>query len=240
MKPHFGTHTNPRRPNYINYVVCNNKETLLYLANLGCIEINPWNSRVSHLEKPDYMIMDLDPHGRSMKDLAAVAYVVRDTLEMACEYHFPKTSGKSGIHIYVPLGARYRYEEVKNFAELIMRIVHAKLPDITSLERSPQKRKGLIYLDYLQNRFGQTIACAYSVRPYPGATVSAPLLWDEVNAKLDPSKFTIKTIQKRLDSVDDLWAPLLQKAVDLHDAIRCLQVHMDKNATPIKTRRRRK
>jgi bifunctional non-homologous end joining protein LigD len=107
-----------------------------------------------------------------------------------------------------------------------MQIVHRKLPDITSLERTPNKRKGLIYLDYLQNRFGQTIACAYSVRPAPGATVSTPLLWEEVNAKLDPTKFTIKTIEKRIEKVGDLWAPLLQKGVDLHDAIKCLQEHV--------------
>lgn len=211
---------------YINYIVCDNRETLLYLANLGCIEINPWNSRVQNLEKPDYMIFDLDPHGRSMADLARVAQEVRKALDMACEHHVPKTSGKTGIHIYVPLGARYRYEEVKNFAHLIMQIVHKKLPDITSLERTPTKRKGLIYLDYLQNRFGQTIACAYSVRPYPGATVSTPLHWDEIDAKLDPSKFTIRTVEKRIQKVGDLWAPLLQKGVDLHEAIKCLQEHL--------------
>lgn len=211
---------------YRNYILCQNKETLLYMANLGCIEINPWNSRIQHLDRPDYMILDLDPHGRSMKDLALVAQEVRRVLDMACERHFPKTSGKTGLHVYVPLGAKYAYDDVKNFAELIMRIVHARLPDITSIERNPKKREGLMYLDYLQNRFGQTIACAYSVRPYPGATVSTPLRWEEVTPKLDPSKFTINTIEKRIKKDGDLWAPVSKDAVDLHDAIKCLQEHL--------------
>ena len=210
----------------LNYIVCNNKETLLYLANLGCIEINPWNSRVGSLEKPDYLILDLDPHGRPWKDLIHVAREVRKVLDLACEEHFPKTSGKSGLHIVVPLGARYSYDKAREFSELIMTIVHRKLPDITSLERNPKKREGKLYLDYLQNRFGQTLASAYSVRPYPGATVSTPLEWSEVKDTLDPSKFTIKTIFKRLEKKGDLWEPTQVKGVDLSDAIRCLTEHV--------------
>jgi bifunctional non-homologous end joining protein LigD len=212
---------------YLRYIVCQNKETLLYLANLGCIELNPWNSRITNLEKPDYMILDLDPNDRDFDDLIIVAKTVKDVLSSACEEFYLKTSGKSGLHIVLPIGSRYDYETVKNFAELIMRIVHARLPDITSLERSPKKRRGKIYLDYLQNRFGQTLACAYSVRPYPGATVSTPLLWTELKKGFRPSRFTIKTMAKRLKDKGDLWKPVREsKGVDIHKAISCLEKNL--------------
>jgi len=210
----------------LNYIVCQNRETLLYLANLGCIELNPWSSRVGNIERPDYMILDLDPHGRSFDDVIRVAREVKSVLDKACEISFPKTSGKTGLHIAIPLGARYRYEDVRQFAELIMRIVHRKMPDITTLERNPKKRGDKMYLDFLQNRFGQTIASPYSVRPYPGATVSTPLDWSEVKEGLDPSKFTIRTIGKRVKKKGDLWKGVLSKGVDLSDAIRCLQEHL--------------
>jgi bifunctional non-homologous end joining protein LigD len=212
---------------HLRYVLCQNKETLLYLANLGCIELNPWNSRTTDLHKPDYMILDLDPNGRDFDDLITVAKEVRDVLQSACEEFYLKTSGKSGLHIVLPIGARYNYDDVKNFAELIMRIVHQRQPELTSLERSPKKRKGKIYLDYLQNRFGQTLACAYSLRPYPGATVSTPLQWTELKKGFRPSKFTIKTIWKRLEQKGDLWQKVRQsKGVKIPDAITCLEKHL--------------
>jgi bifunctional non-homologous end joining protein LigD len=209
---------------YLRYIVCQNKETLLYLANLGCIELNPWNSRITNLEKPDYMILDLDPNDRDFDDLIIVAKAVKEVLASACEEFYLKTSGKSGLHIVLPIGARYDYDTVKNFAELIMQIVHARLPEITSLERSPKKRRGKIYLDYLQNRFGQTLACAYSLRPYKGATISTPLQWPELKKGFRPAKFTIKTIQKRLKDKGDLWKPVREsKGVDIKKAISCLE-----------------
>jgi bifunctional non-homologous end joining protein LigD len=211
---------------YLRYVICNNTKALLYLVNLGCIELNPWNSRVDSLEYPDYMILDLDPHGRPWKDLIKVAQEVKKILDIACEKHYIKTSGKTGLHIIVPMGARYQYDRVREFAELIMRIVNRALPEITTLERNPKKRGGKLYLDYLQNRNGQTLACAYSVRPYPGASVSTPLEWNEVTPKLDPSKFTIKTIAARLKKKGDLWQGALSHGVDLSEAIRCLEEHL--------------
>jgi bifunctional non-homologous end joining protein LigD len=212
---------------YIEYIVCNNKDTLLYLVNLGCIELNPWNSRVTNLDQPDYMIFDIDPNGRPFEDVITVAKEIQKVLDKSCEMHFPKTSGKSGLHILVPIDARYPYDEVRRFSELIMQLVHRSLPEMTSLERSPAKRKEKIYLDYLQNRFGQTLACAYSVRPYPGATVSTPLEWNEVKKGLSPSKFTIKTIPKRLEAKGDLWKPVLEQRNDLSDAIKCLEEEME-------------
>ena len=207
----------------ISYVLCQNKETLLYLANLGCIEINPWNSRIDSLDTPDYMIIDLDPGENTFDEVVVVAREVQRVLELACEKHYPKTSGKTGMHICVPLGAQYSYDDIRAFAELIATLVHRRIPALTSIERSPAKRKKKIYLDYLQNRTGQTIAAPYSVRPYPGATVSTPLEWREVKKGLDPLKFTINTIEKRVARKGDLWKPVLGRPIDLAASIRCLQ-----------------
>lgn len=210
------------------YIVCDNKETLLYMANLGCIEINPWNSRTGSLGRPDYMIIDLDPAGNDFDEVVRVAQVVHKVLDLACEESYCKTSGKRGLHIFVPLQGAYPYDHVRRFCELMVSIIHNELPEITSLERSPAKRRGLIYLDYLQNRHGQTLCAPYSARPAPGATVSTPLRWSEVKAGLDPKNFTIKTIFDRIKKVGDLWAPVLHKKVDLEEAIACLEKNFAK------------
>ena len=214
----------------LRYMVCDNVETLLYMANLGCIEINPWNSRVDSLHNPDYMIFDIDPGDHNtFEQVIRVAQEFHRVLTLACEEHYPKTSGKTGIHIYVPLKARYDYDQIRDFSQLVAQLVHRALPDITSMERSPAKRKDKIYLDYLQNRFGQTIAAPYSVRPAAGAPVSTPLEWNEVKKGLDPAKFTIKNIEKRLEKKGDLWKPVLGKGVDLAASITCLQKEVGKD-----------
>jgi bifunctional non-homologous end joining protein LigD len=136
---------------------------------------------------------------------------------------YPKTSGNTGIHICVPLGANYSYEQAKQFTEIVMHYVHSQLPEITSVERSPDKRKGKIYLDFLQNRKGQTMAAPYCVRPVPGAQVSTPLAWDEVDDSLDPADFTIQTIPERLADVGDLWKPVLGRGVNLKRALAALE-----------------
>jgi bifunctional non-homologous end joining protein LigD len=127
----------------------------------------------------------------------------------------PKTSGKTGIHIYVPLGAQYDYEQAKNFAHLIALEVNKRQPKLTSIDRMPVKRKNKIYLDFLQNRSGQTLAAPYSLRPTPDATVSTPLHWDEVTSSLKPTDFTIKNTRQRLVRVGDLWQPVLGKGIGL-------------------------
>jgi bifunctional non-homologous end joining protein LigD len=212
----------------IHYLLCQNKETLLYLANLGCIELNPWSSRIQSLDNPDYMIIDLDPGDNTFDELVEVAQVVHKVLARACEHHYVKTSGKTGLHIIVPMGARHDYETIRNFSHLLVQIIHRKIPHLTSIERSPAKRRNKIYLDYLQNRRGQTIAAPYSLRPYPGATVSTPLEWREVKKGLDPGKFTIETIWKRLEKKGDLWAETLKKSVNLGESIECLRKEIEK------------
>ncbi|MES2625049.1 MAG: non-homologous end-joining DNA ligase, partial [Pseudomonadota bacterium] len=178
----------------INYIVCQNEATLVYLANLGCLEMNPWNSRVRHLDKPDWMIFDLDPVDISFAKVVEVAQVIHGMFDSSGVPHYCKTSGKRGLHIAVPLGAKYTNNTVREMAEAIAQLVHQELPGSTSLERSPAKRQKKIYLDYLQNGHGKTLVAPYSLRPVDYAGVSTPLHWDEVTAKLDPRDFTIHTI----------------------------------------------
>src|SRR5262245_59401083 len=203
----------------ILYIVCQNEPTLLYMANLGCIEINPWNSRVQSKDNPDYLIIDLDPEAIPFDRVVEAAIAVRKLLEKAGAESYCKTSGKRGIHVFVPLGAEYDYDQAKQFAEIVANLVNGQLPTTTSVIRSPAKRQKRVYLDFLQNRRGQTLAAPYSVRPAPGATVSTPLKWSEVRKGLDPSKFTIWTMPKRLDKVDDLWKPVLGKGIDLEGCL---------------------
>lgn len=208
----------------IKYLLCQNKATLLYMANLGCIEINPWNARIQKIDKPDYIIIDLDPGENTFEEVIQVALVVKKVLEKGAIESYCKTSGATGLHIYIPLGAKYTFEQGKNFAHIIVQLVHTQLPELTSLVRSTKDRKKQIYLDYLQNRSGQTIAAAYSVRPMKGATVSTPLEWKEVKKGLHPSKFTIKTIFKRLEKKGDLFKGVLGRGIDMVACLKKLEV----------------
>jgi len=208
----------------VNYLICNDKETLLYMANLGCIEMNPWNSTIKHIQNPDWLVIDLDPATENdfplVVQTALVVKEVMDELETEC---LCKTSGATGLHIYIPLGAQYDYDSIKILAELIAKEVHARLPKITSIERSIKKRKNKLYIDFLQNRRGQTLAAPYSVRPKPGATVSTPLEWSEVTEKLHPSQFTIKNVLSRFEKKGDLWKPILSKGANIKKIILKLE-----------------
>lgn len=207
----------------LRYISCQNVETLLYLVNLGSFEMNPWNVRIGQLEKPDYVILDLDPLDIGFDQVINAALTIKALLDSAKIPGYCKTSGATGLHIYIPLAARYAEETVKDFANLLAMLVQKKLPETTSIERSPAKRKGKIYLDYLQNRFGQTLACAYSVRPNAFAGVSTPLSWEEVTSKLKPEQFTLQNARKRLDKIGDLWKPVLGKGIDLKKALAALE-----------------
>lgn len=204
----------------IEYILCNNKATLLYLNNLGCIEINPWNSRIKKPDNPDYLIIDLDPSSsNSFDEVIDVAHGVKEVLDKAEATCYCKTSGASGIHIYIPLHAVYTYEQVRPFAELIAVMASEKLPDISTVERSLSKRKGRIYIDYLQNSRGQTLSSVYSLRPVPGASVSTPLDWKELKHGLSPRDFNINTIAGRLSKKGDLFEGVLREKINLK---RCL------------------
>jgi bifunctional non-homologous end joining protein LigD len=209
----------------IEYILCNNKATLLYLNNLGCIELNPWSSRTVKLDYPDYMVMDLDPSdNNTFEQIIDTARVVKEILDEAGAAAYCKTSGATGLHIYVPLKAKYIYDDIRDFAEVIATITRERLPETTTVERSLSKRKGRIYLDYLQNKKGQTLASVYSARPKPGATVSTPLLWKEVKPGLHPSEFNIFNIGKRLDKKGDLFTGVLKETINLKKCLKNLGV----------------
>lgn len=207
----------------VHYAVCNDRATLIYLANLGSIEIHPWHSQVEDLDKPTWGIIDLDPHGVGFKEVIKVANVTHDILDKLGLPSYIKTSGLFGMHIYIPIVPKYTYEQVRDFILLICQLIHNKVPNITSLERKPEKRKNKLYLDFLQNRRGATIAAPYSVRPIDGARVSAPLKWSEINTKLDTSKLNIKTMSTRLKKVGDLWKGMNKNAIRIEDFLEKIE-----------------
>jgi bifunctional non-homologous end joining protein LigD len=206
----------------INYLLCQNEAALVYMANLGCIEINPWTSRTQSLLNPDYIVIDLDPGENTFEEVIETAIVTKDVLDRAGVEAFCKTSGATGIHIYIPMGAKYTFDEGKDFAHIIAQLVNEQLPELTSLERSPKSRPKQIYVDFLQNRRGQTLASVYSVRPKPGASVSTPLKWEELKPGLHPTDFTIKTIPKRLAKVGDIFKGIMGKGIDIQKCLKRL------------------
>jgi bifunctional non-homologous end joining protein LigD len=206
----------------ITHVVCDDEPTLLYLANLGCIKLNPRNARTANPHRPDWMVIDLDPEAIPFGRVVEAVQSVRKVLDRAGAKCLCKTSGKRGLHVVVPLGARYDHDQARQFAELVATFVHRLLPKTTSLERSPARRQGRVYLDHLQNRRGQTLAAPYCVRPAPGATVSTPLKWAEVQRGLDPTRFTIRNTARRLERVGDLWTPVLGPGIELASSLERL------------------
>jgi len=205
------------------FLVCTDEASLLYMISLGCIEVNPWSSRVDTPDNPDWCIIDLDPAKNTTFDqVIEAALVTKQILESAGITSYCKTSGSTGIHIYFPLGAKYTYEHSKEFARVIVTRVHEEIPSYTSLERTISARKGKMYLDFLQNRPQATIAAPYAVRPKPGATVSTPLHWEEVKKGLKMLDFTIKTIPARLKETGDLFKPVLGKGIDMEKALKKL------------------
>jgi bifunctional non-homologous end joining protein LigD len=199
----------------VNYLLIQNETSLLFAINSGCIELHPFFSRYSKLHSPDYMVFDLDPKGASFANVIDIAKLLHETLEEMGVASYCKTSGATGLHIAVPLGAKYKYEEVQQFAKGVATEVQKQLSNIATLERAVAKRRGKVYIDYLQNHFGQTLAVPYGVRARAGATVSTPLKWEEVRKGLDPRDFTIETIFKRLKKYKDLYAPVLGKGAKL-------------------------
>jgi bifunctional non-homologous end joining protein LigD len=203
----------------IDYFVVGDLETLRYVVNLGAIPLHLWGSRVGSLERPDWLILDLDPKGAPFTDVVKVARTLHRLLDALELPSYVKTSGATGLHILVPLGARYTYEETRTFARLLATLGVEAEPDISTIVRPVRDRGGKVYIDYLQNGHGQTIVAPFSVRPLAGAPVSCPLRWDEVTARLDPRRFTIATMPARLAKVGDPVAPVLRGAIDIAGAL---------------------
>jgi bifunctional non-homologous end joining protein LigD len=200
----------------IHYFVVDDVESLRYVANLGTIPLHFWGARVPHLDRPDWLVLDLDPKGAPFTDVVAVARTLRRILERLELPSHVKTSGATGLHILVPLGARYTHEEARTFARLLATLGVEAAGGIATIARPIRARGGKVYIDFGQNGHGRTIVAPYSVRPLPGAPVSCPLRWDEVTPKLDPARFTITTAPARFARMrDPLAAVLSHPGIDL-------------------------
>jgi bifunctional non-homologous end joining protein LigD len=204
----------------IDYFVVDDVETLRYVANTGTIPLHLWASRVGTIERPDWLVLDLDPKGAAFTDVVKVALALRGILERLELPSYPKTSGATGLHILLPLGARYSYEETRTFARLLATLAVEAVPEIATIARMINTRGGKVYVDFGQNGPGQTVVGPLSARPLPGAPVSCPLRWSEVTARLDPSRFTIRTAPARLDKLGDPMAPVLGDGIDIAVALR--------------------
>ncbi|HYR45024.1 MAG TPA: non-homologous end-joining DNA ligase, partial [Terriglobia bacterium] len=215
---------------HIRYFIGADREQLLYIANTGNIQQNPWMSRVQHLDYPDYLVFDLDPVEAPFSTVQKIALMIKETLDELGLRSYPKTSGASGIHVHLPvLEKTFTYEDVRIFAEAIASIVVTRAPEFATIERVVRKRKAHhVYVDFLQNIRGKTVASVYSPRPRPHAPVSTPLKWEELKRPVDPNRFTIKTIFKRLQKVGELFEKSLTDRQDISGFLDTL-----------KTRRRR-
>jgi bifunctional non-homologous end joining protein LigD len=203
-----------------HFLVCMDDASLLYMASLGCIEINPWSSTVQKPDYPDWCIIDLDPDQNPFSQVVEAALVTKKVLE---QFKIPsccKTSGSTGLHIYIPLGAKYTYEESKEFARVIATMVQKEIPKYTTIERAVKNRNGKMYIDFLQNRPQATVAAPYSLRPKPGAPVSMPLHWEEVKKGLKITDFNIFNAMDRLRNEGDIFKPVLGKGIDLGKIVK--------------------
>lgn len=207
----------------IEYVLVQDKDTLIYIANLGCIELNPFHARVKSITHPDYLMIDLDPESVPFQKVIEAAMVVHEIFEELEVPNYCKTSGGRGLHIYVPLGAKYDYEQVQLVGKLIALLTQERLPKLISLERSPAKRQRQIYIDIPRNASGQTLAAPYSLRPRPHAPVSTPLDWKEVTTDLDPLAFDIKSVPKRIKKKKDPFKPVLGTGINVKQILARLQ-----------------
>ena len=203
----------------IRYLIVNDAAALLFAANLGSIDIHPWLSRRTHRETPDWAVFDLDPGGGPFSDVVRLARAFGKVLRGIGLRPYLKTSGATGLHIYVPLEPIYPYDVVRQFAEAVSTHVAGEHRDIATVERTTSRRRGRVYLDFLQNRRGQTVVPPYAARPVPAASVSAPLDWDELDGDLRPDRFTIATLPERLDRLGDLFAGTLHDRQPLLPAI---------------------
>jgi len=200
----------------ITYFVADNLEALLYIANMGTIPLHLWASRVGTLERPDWVILDLDPKGAPFTDVVTLARAIHELCGEVSLDGFVKTSGSSGLHVLLPAGRLCTWDQARTLGELFARVIVARHPDIATVARRPSSREGKVYVDYLQNGRGKLVVSPYAVRPLPGAPVSTPLDWDEVTPELDISHFTMATVPRRLQRVErQLMTPVIDLVPDL-------------------------
>jgi len=212
----------------IRYFVLDDLPSLLYVVNMGTIPLHVWSSRVAALERPDWCILDLDPKGAPLSDVIKIARYLHELCDDVGLTTFVKTSGSTGIHVLIPLGARYTYEQSRTLAELIARVAVHALPDIATIVRSVSNRKGRVYIDYGQNGHGQLLVSPLCVRPLPGAPVSMPLPWAQINARLTLGRYNVRTAAKWLRKHGDPLLGVLDQSIDMLEALEALALRVEK------------
>jgi bifunctional non-homologous end joining protein LigD len=211
----------------VRYFVADDGDALAYVANLGTVPIHIWASRIATLEQPDWSIIDLDPKEAPFAHVVTVALAARELCEAIDFPCYVKTSGSTGLHLLLPLGRRCTHDQARLVAELLARVLVARLPEIATVKRLPTQREGKVYLDYLQNGRGKLLVAPFSVRPLPGAPVSTPLRWDEVRPELDIRQFTIANVPARVAALDgDPLGGVLTEQPDLVSLLGRLQARM--------------
>jgi bifunctional non-homologous end joining protein LigD len=204
-------------------VIADDKASLLYLANLGCIDQNPWMSRLGSLDHPDFVLIDLDPYHCGYDRIVEAAQLVREKLDLIGLQGYPKTTGGNGMHVYIPVETRYTYAQTRALAEVLSRWAAAERPDLFTMPRTVAAReKGKVYFDWMQNAEGKTISAPYVLRAHPGAPVATPLSWDEVQPGLKPQQFYIANVLRRFERVGDLFAGVLKKPQRMEKALEKL------------------
>src|SRR5437868_4850870 len=216
------TRSRPPEKKWVEFPLVNDELALLWMVNMGCIDMNTWYSRTDKPDRPDFVLFDLDPTPEvPWQQTIEVALLVKELLDGLGLQSFPKTSGGKGFHILVPLERRSTYDDSRAFAELVAGTIARSRPKLATTQWSKALRRGVL-IDANQNGEGKTIASVYSVRPRPGAPVSTPLLWEEVNEKLDPTAFTMDVVRERVRKHGDLFAGVLTTRQRLTDALKAL------------------
>ncbi len=205
-------HPRKGKRNMIDYLVCNNRATLLYMINLGCIDVNPWTSTIDDYLHPDYIAIDLDPSDDDFKKVIIAALAAKKVFDELKLSAYPKTSGKTGMHLLIPC-KEFTFHEARTIAVQICEMINKQVPEITTVENTISKRGDKLFVDYNQNDEADTLAAPYSVRPAPQSTVSTPLAWKEINRKLDFKKFTIHTILQRIEKKGDLFEGVMDEKI---------------------------
>jgi bifunctional non-homologous end joining protein LigD len=216
------TRESPRKKKWVNFPVVNDELALLWMVNMGCIDMNAWYSRIDKPDRPDFVLFDLDPSPDvGFKETVQVALLVKQALDAFGLVGFPKTSSGEGMHVLVPIERRHTYDDTRQFAEIVAGAIARTNRGLATTEWTKSKRRGVL-IDSNQNGEGKTIASAYSVRPRPGAPVSTPLRWEEVNEKLDPLSFTMGKVLERVRKHGDLFEGVLTTRQRLNDALKAL------------------
>jgi bifunctional non-homologous end joining protein LigD len=216
------TRESPRKKKWVNFPLVNDELALLWMVNMGCIDMNAWYSRIDKPERPDFVLFDLDPSPDvGFKEAVQVALLVKQALDAFGLAGFPKTSSERGMHVLVPVERRYTYDDTRQFAEIVAGAIARTHRGLATTEWTKSKRRGVL-IDANQNGEGKTIASVYSVRPRPGAPVSTPLRWEEVNEGLDPLAFTMDVVLERVRKHGDLFEGVLTTKQRLTDALKSL------------------